>query len=40
MRRLGADPAHASAIVLILITDAASFTTFLTLTFSLAEWVP
>ncbi len=40
MRRLGADPAHASAIVLILITDAVAYTVFLSLTFSLARWVP
>ena len=40
MRRLGADPAHASAIVLILATDAMSYTTFLSLTFTLAGWVP
>jgi magnesium transporter len=39
MHRLGADPAHASAIVLILITDAVSYTAFLALAFALASWM-
>jgi magnesium transporter len=39
MRRIGIDPAQSSAIVLILITDAVSFTTLLFLSFWLLGWV-
>ena len=40
MRRVGADPAHASAIVLIMITDAVSFTILLGLSFTLMGRLP
>ncbi len=40
MRRVGADPAHASAIVLIMITDAVSFTILLGLSFTLLGRLP
>ncbi len=39
MRRLGIDPAHASAIMLILITDAVSITALLSLVFVLHTWL-
>lgn len=40
MRRLGADPAHASAIVLIMITDGVSFSILLSLSFALIRQLP
>lgn len=40
MRRVGADPAHASAIVLIMVTDGVSFITLLGLTFLLLDHLP
>ena len=40
MRRLGIDPAHASSIMLILITDAISITVLLSLVVLLSAWLP
>ncbi len=40
MRRLGIDPAHASSIMLILITDAVSITVLLSLVVGLSAWLP
>jgi Mg/Co/Ni transporter MgtE len=39
MRRCGVDPAQASAIFLVMITDAVSFATLLGFTFLTLHWV-
>ncbi len=40
MHRTGRDPAHSSAIFLIMITDGISFATLLGLCWLLSEWIP